>query len=625
MKKAILFILLAIFFIVPIASAVTPDQSYWYQTIYQQQSPVSNTIVFSNQANTTQTISILKDKSWITLSTNSLSISPFSTAQLTVTISPSGLQPDFYTGYVNYSADTSGSIGIFLTVQKNVTTGCALVPLITDYITKIQQGTASFTKTFSIQVSKSCSSAIIIQKPITIGTIQTTEGEKPVSLTGSLSLGSKNPGESASFDVEFNTKGMSVGTYQPKILIIGLDSQGEKVQTDINIEVTVVGGDISPEVNITTPPTYDIPAQVTAGQTFSIVARNVNPNLQPYLFPNPYIYGEGVELSGSNWILKMRTNKTGSVTVQLATLYKGMQIGGVTEKSIIVMAGGTLPAGSEMKFDFYPSLENLKDKETLNILLRDKASNNIVSAVIYVNGIQISNSSIRVESGKYYAVSAVNPNYNTLDANFTIQSPKILIYISPEQPDIGDTVAVITKSDATSADVTASLKLDGQSVPKSFTVQYAGNHTIEASSNGYESASKYFVVGEPVSMTYSPPELKKGKNNTITFSKDTDYLVIYKTSLDTSTSENIASGIGSQIVFEPKKSGFYVIYGKGNLMKTYELKQGLSIPLKGNTIYYILIGIIVAAVLYFILKGRGGGKKRFGMFPTESPLTIGRG
>jgi len=605
-----IFLLPLVLFLLPqLSLAVTVSPSYWYETWQIGQSNPQKEFTFYNPTNSSISVSLSANKNWIQLSSNSLTLQPNSTASLTVTLTPSGLSADFYSGTISYSADTSGEIGIFLTIQPNAS-NCRLIPLITDYITKIQADSPPFTKTFSVMVSRDCSGVINIQRPITLGTVQTTEGEKPISITGSLSLGPKAPGETATFDVEFNVKGMQPQTGNYKILVIGIDEQGNKIQTDINFQITILSsGEVPPEINITTLPSWEIPSSVQSGQTFNIVVRNVNPNLQPYVFPNEELFGEGVEISGNTYTFKFRTNITGKLTIKYTTLYKGAQIGKVYEKVISVTGIGTPQASEEMKFDFFPKPEEWKDGMNVSVLCRDKGNNNIVPCTIYLNGQELKGNVFPVEAGKTYYLSAVNPNYLTLDFNYTVPLPKILLYISPENPEVGDTITVTCKDEFTAETIDCSLNLDGNPIDSTFKALREGNHTLRASFDGYQTAEKTFEVGSAPLITYAPEKLNLNQNATIRISKPTSYTVTYKESPE-SPSEVIASGTSDKIIFLPQKPGTYYVYLKDTRVKTYEVK-GFSLPIDLSGISIpsnYAIGIVGAAVLLFVLYILG--KKR---------------
>ncbi len=596
-------------FLVSSAMAVSVDKSYEYITWTYGQANPQIQFTFSNPSNQTVTVSFSTQNSWISLQANQITIQNNSDYIFTITLFPSSLGQGMHHGSVTWSAsdNTNGTIDIFISVQQaNVT--CKLIPSVTDYIKKIQQNTPAFSKTFTVTVSSDCPGPVNIQRPITIGTVETAEGEKPISVGGELSLGWKNPGETASFEVEFNVKGMQPQTATPKIIIYGFDQNGNRIETQINFELTIIGGEeIPPEINVTTLPDWEFPSTVTAGEQFIIRARNVNPNLQPFIFPNEKLIGKGVDVSGNTYEFKFVANETGKITIKYTVIFRGAQIGPVMEKTITVTGAGMQQASSEMKLDFFPSPSEWESGIVVSVLCRDAGNNNIIPCTLYLNGQQLEGNTFTVpEPGKTLFLSAVNPNYNTKDFNFTVPKPKLKIVIYPENPEAGDRISIYCKDEKTGENIDCKLYVNGAPIQGEYQATVPGKYTVTASKEGYEGASLTFNVSEAPAIVFAPEKLQRNANNTIRFNKNVNYEIIFQN--EEGLVETLASGTGSEVSFTPSENGIYKVIANGKLLKEYELSGFVfKLPnISANTLLLIIIAVLIVAI---IIKGKR--KERF--------------
>jgi len=596
-------------------SIVIPDTNYidiTYTLGQAQPSPI--TINFHNTENESLTLTLTKSgdsSSFFSLSTSSLSFSTNETKQVSVSFFiPNSTTPGVYTGNINLAPSDKvlyDTIPVFITVKSAQVSECRLYPEITSYTTRIQQGAAPFSQRFNVRVGSGCVNGVEITGVYLMDVIQTSEGPKPIRKIGGESLGFKQPGDTAFFNIEFDVSGMDVGTYTPYVKIMGIYNN-EPISAEIHFSITVVSGPISPEINITTLPEWDIPSTVKVKETFKITVRNVNPNIQPYIFPNEKLFGEGVDVSGNQWIFRFRANETGSITIKYTTLYRGAQIGKVYEKTITVTGAGVVSGSPYLKFDFFPPVNEIRGRMTVSVLVRDNATNNIVPADIYLNGVKLEENVFTVEAGKTYHLTATHPDYYTLDYEFTVPKPSILIYVTPEKPEVGDIITITTKNSLTNEDIDAVVKWDGSVTPKTFTVQTSGNHTIEATASGFEPAKTWVWVEKALEITYAPEELALNKNATISFSRNTSYEVVYKKE-KTGKGSVIKSGSGDTISFTPKEAGYYYIYAKGEMVKMYEVKPGFTLPnvvelVKQHPIETAIVigGILVIIYLKFFKK-----------------------
>lgn len=588
-------------FLLPFANAeVNSNPSSWSDTYLGQ--VLSKTFTLSNDANSSVTVSLTKtgDKpEWINLSLTSFIIPNQSSATFSATVAPSSASPGVYIQYINFLSKT---IPVIITVQSTQSNDCSLTPLITDFMTTVKAGTSPFTKPFSVTVSSQCTPLDFLL-PMTIGTVMTETGEKPIKVSGALSLGRKNPGETANFDVEFDVQQMETGQYSPSLLITARNSTGGKFQTTINFRITVTAG-VSPITGNISIPEYIVPSNIKAGEIFQIVAQNINPNLQPEVLPNKDIIAEPVSYESNNWVWKGKTNVTGNIKIQIVTKYKGTQIGGILEKTIGVVGGALIPSSSNITLVLFPSISELADNSNLTAQCKDESSKNIIPCEFYVNGLKLESNYFTVTAGKSYILSAANPSYNTYEINFTIKEKMITLNI-PDEVMTGNIVDLISEPKD------AIFTLDGLLIKSPYTFSQEGNFTLAAIKEGYMTATKTIIVKTPLQMTYSPEsqDFKLGKEQVIEFNKVASWQIVFKGNKGNETT--IASGTSSEATFLPKKRGIYSVFADGSSFVSYDRSGGFSIPV---WIFWV-IGIILAilAVLFVASKlgGGGGGSSTF--------------
>jgi len=110
-----------------------------------------------------------------------------------------------------------------------------LEPSVSTFIMTLQQGTKT---SRTISVRNVGSKRIELKDIQTIGTTETPEGEKPISIA-QADLGWLEPGKDFTFTVNIDTRGVEPGTYTPQIKIIGYVDVTKKVETTINFNIKV--------------------------------------------------------------------------------------------------------------------------------------------------------------------------------------------------------------------------------------------------------------------------------------------------------------------------------------------------------------------------------------------------
>lgn len=609
--KIFLVFLLFLAIIPLVEASVTVNPTLWSIEL-QPGSASTKVFEFVGSSNVSETVTLSDTgdtADWLSLNTTLLTVSSTKPKKALATLNiPSSASPGLHIGYIKWN---NNDIPVILTIPSSTVGSCRLDPTPDSYATFIKQGTAPFSKRFNIQVTQGCTESVDIKTPLVIGVTETSTGPKPISLVGGTDLGLKPPLGEGYFDVQFDVSGLSIGTYTPSIQIYGF-YKGNKITTTINFQVTVTGT-ASPFINAT-PPVYDVPARVTAGSNFEIRARQLNPNFLPMIIPNKDVVGIKTNLEDGVWTWTGVTNKTGTLTIEIATMYNGAQFGSVKTYNIEVVGGSYVGGSGNLTFEFFPSLNTLKDKDALNILVRDAGTRNIVNGVdLYLNGVKMSNSTISsVEANKNYCISAAHPSYKTLDKCFNITNKNYMnLFIQPDVIEQGTTVTILAKDTVTAEDVpNVKFELDGISVEKQFSAtQTVGQHKIKATAPSYEPKSINFTILDRLAIVSAPEEIKKNKNVTITLNREVPWYITYLKN-EKSSPVSYEQGLSNNVIFTPKKSGTYSVYANGQFIKTYEVG---GIDLAFQWWYIPLIVMVFILIIIIFVSGSGRRKSKAGI------------
>ena len=537
---------------------------------------------------------------------------------------PENTSTGLYTGSIDYSgtADNGettvgGSIVVVLNVQQAYTGSCTIMPLTGKYITSLKQG-ATASKSMSVLVSGDCDGPVEI-KDIDVtggGTISTETGKKPVRIQDAA-LGAVNPGQECTFTAFLDSTGMGPGTYTPTATITAIH-KGMVISTGIAFEVTItgitspIGGD-----EFITLPDYDIPNNIKSGDEFQIRVTHLDPNLDMKLLPNDRLYGKPVQRTEDTWIWKGYINGTGQVLIELYPEYKGAQVGSIIKKTILISSGPGAPVGSsgQLKFEFFPAGGINIGGTTVNFLVKDNVTNNIVEgSSVYLNGIIMAEQKLTVLAGEEYCLSATASDYSTLDFCFTPQQNKLTVYITPETPMVGDYITITTR-DSNNAGINATLYLNENKIgSNTFQVGFEGNYTVRAEMTGYDSTSISFSVSEPIGLLEAPESLSKGDRAKIVLTKNVSYRVLYRTELGAEAIE-IVSGTGTEIEFKADEPGFYYVEAKGEVIRQYPVEgragikwPSLKFPSIPKWLLTVIVAIIVVVVIFIVRSKRGSSR-----------------
>lgn len=487
---------------------------------------------------------------------------------------------------------------------------CRIYATPDSYTTSILQDSPPTTQRFSIMVGKHCDGGVDLKTPIITGTTQTDEGIKPAYLIGGTNLGFKQPQEEGSFSIQFDVKGLPSGSYIPQILVYGYHN-GDKVSVTIPLTV-MVRGEATPVEGDYNLPTYSLSStDLTLNKSYTISTNNLNPNFIPTVEPNPYLYGEKVEVSKNTWTYTFKPIKLGNTIIRVYTYYKGAPLGEVFEKEVRVMTGSGFVSGTKLKLEFYPRKIT---QGNVNILVRDNKTNNILpNAIIFVNGQKLNGNNITVLAGHTYDIAATKEGYLSVEQVITTPNQTISLSVSKSRCEVGDTIKISTTPSNTM------LKLDsGESINPSWAPTKAGNYTIVATKNGFQKATTNVIVEPALKVISNIPEKIVLKNKVlISLNKPAEWKVTF-----TPTKEEIPityaqspPGGSENITFIPTKKGIYTVLLRNGQIASYDIR-GLHIPTS-----WIWVIVIIVIIIFLLLRKSGGSSGGYPSFSGQEVVS----
>lgn len=638
--KRLIFTLFALILAVPVSNAVIiPDKniievSY---TIGGTQ-PQPEVITFYNTENKTVnlSLSVVGDISdWVSLSNTTLQFVNESSQQLVVSFNISADSVGVYNGYISLSPANEviyPTIPVYITVSSGQPQEeCKLIPELTADYPTIQADTPPFEKKYIVRVGKGCVGGVEITSVYFSGTgiIQTPEGQKPIRLSGAQSLGYKYPGEQAYFNVLYDVSGLPTGTYQATAKVVG-NYNGELVSAEIDFSITIVGAASPVNTSFSSLPECTLPSSMEVNTTYKFICNNVNPNIKISIPYSEYFVGVMVEEPGNQFIYTFKPVKPGETEFTAVFTYKNVPIGEPFRQKVTISEPGVPALGrGNLTFVFYPSLDMLVPGDELVVECRDSKTNKIIKDCdLYVDGRLVENKTFVVEGGRTYHLSLDAPGYLTVDKEITVELPSLKIFVTPDNPVVGDMITITVKNSVNNQDVeNAEIYWDGVPVEPTFRVQSEGNHTVRVVAEGYKEAEKTVFVEMYPAATFIPKRIYLNRNVTLTLNKNASWYVGYKRSPE-QPEQKIAEGKSDRVVFTPTEHGIYTVYLEGSRVARWEIKgfnpfEGLGRISVPPWLLYLVVGAVVVVIAVKLIGGRkssrgfkfGGG----GMPPTFIP------
>ncbi len=586
------------------------------------------TLTFENNDNDTFDLSLTKSgtaSSLITLSTTTLNFAGESTTTLDISFDiPDTTSPGLYSAYITY--DVEKYVPIYIDVKKAVgTEDCRLIIYSSEYIYTISKSTPPYQDSFAFRISSKCTAGVDITEIKQNGAILTDSGYAPLRLDGGLPKGFFDGGEVLSLDAIYDVSNLERGTYVSYIVITGTDRlSDETITSSMKFKITVVGtaGPVG-DVDYIDPPKWEpIPQELVTNNSYTIVARDVNPNLEIVVEPNPYIYGEMVEVQGNDWLYTFRPVKIGNTVLKFYATYKGGVIGTPVEQEVRITSTQPSVAGTNLTLQYFPELNLLTPGSTLIALVKDEKNGNIVSNYkLFKNGEELKDENgnnknfFVVELGKKYSLQATAMGYNTYVTSFSLTPQTVSVSFNPASP-----INLGSQLTFTQTPLNAKVTINGFEINGSYTPQTTGVYTIVASADGFLNYNGSFEVIQQIFLELFPDEKETKLNKLLSFklNRETTINAFYKkdaSSFIETLNETYAEDISittTTIAFKPKKSGIYWVEADGINIWQHEFEGGFFKGIsnwfgnRGAWFWVITVIIIIALVYFFVLKEKKG-------------------
>ena len=559
-KKII--VALVILFIVPSVLAVTYcDKSQINQNWVQGETPSTITLTCTNQDNSSATATKLG--SYFSTSPSSPITLPSQTPRQIIISFDSNAPEGNNQGWITFS-DSSSSVMINMTVEPG----------------EVYDGDISFpsSKTFNVQQDKVYDKSLKLILPfnypnsILIQTIDFSE-ETQILRWGDKEEGiSVNPGDVFSIPLIIDTTDAQSGSYPPIDVIVRYDDNGiNQLKSTVNIHISETINPIGLDT-FSTPPSCSLSAtsfNINKTYTFTCSGIVTNLNVEPEY--NEYYYGTSREVTSGLYKYDITPTKYGETNFRAIFRYEGTPIFEAFDQEVRITSAGAQISGTDLKFLFTPSLENLNNNENVLIQLVDNKTGSLVSDPrIQVDARDINQTSpetfeFAFESEKSYILRGKALGYEDLTQTIKISPQNIEIIINPTAGDVS------TKFNITTNPANTSLKINGVAFTNPhYGTLSGGINEIEASEEGYATNYVNITVTNYVRVLSGGADFKKGENQTFILNKNvTSIKIYYKKSADSKDREEYATGSGDEISFTPKKKGVYTLEADGRNVSSY--------------------------------------------------------
>lgn len=605
--KGYLFLLtLAVFCFAALISAA-PAVSPLGSTTLSLSAGSSAQIIFqiSTSSNQTESWQTSKNSSWVSFSPQTGTIintdgNKFTSATISIpSDTPSGnyaVNLEFqWAG--NNSVFYSQVISIAVTNNQQNTGSCHLNPSLTSYTQQVQQG-----QTFSLpQVTFSPSGCTVAYDSSHIyveGGVVSNGIQKPVYIS-SMGDGYVN--------LNVDTTGLTSNTNYNTFLDVNTGNQTSKIPITI-----IVTGSSTPLTNITTYPTCSLDnTQYPMNSTGTLTCTNLVPGVTISVRPNSIIEGNVPSITSTQETWTFEPLEIGNTNITVDFYYQGIPVGKAVNFPIRITQGSLPLAGTLIKVEFFPELDQLAPGQNVTIQAVDNNTGNVLQGASYsLNGADHPGNIFSFQAKTNYTLRITSNGYNDYVQTIYLDPKYIdLNILAPNGFYSGKQIYV------NSTPENATLYLDDSPVNSSFTAS-AGNHTLKATADGYLDTLKDFQISPAVTIV-SSSLWQKGKEQTFKLNQVADYMISYAKDA-TSPFNTLASGTNDTITFTPNDAGVYSIQADGQQIYSNTIdKAGIS-----STLLYSLAGGILglAVLITIILVLR---KKKSGGYDS-SPDSLGR-
>lgn len=572
------------------------------------QQPSNVTISFTSTENVTLRLNKTSNdvsKNFFSITPTELFIAANETKLATISFNiPVNVTPGLYYSFIHY--DSQVPIPVVFNITREIREDkCKIIPYITSLNTKMLVNQEA-TRRISLTVSQEC------EEPVKIGVELEGDviGDKPATIIEE-SLGEIGPSRKTEghFIILFNTTGVATGVYSITAKIIGVYKGYLILTSEIPIKLTVVGTSAPVSGMITEFPTCSIDTRMVMNNTYKFICTVLNPNINIQPLYNEYFVGISLETPPNQFIYTLKPVKEGETQFTAIYLYNNVPIGEPFKKNITIVREGTAGLlGRGLAFRFYP--EKPTPGKELIVQCRDNLTLMLVpNCELRVNGVLLSNKTFVPESGKTYELSIDAPGYYPSFYNLTMEELKMVVFVTPTNPRVGEYLSITVKSEQTNETIEPdAIYLDDDLInATTFIVQHPGNHTIKIEKSGYKTVTKTITVKGIPSIVFVDEDMYKGKNFTIMLSSPASWEVYFRSDKQPQLT-SVSSGQGDKITIIPREYGTYLFYVEGTKIYEKDLK-GFTLPQivppdVSKALPPIAFSIMVVAIILFIIKRR---------------------
>jgi hypothetical protein len=594
------FLILSLFFLISLSSAITCDKQIISNSWINGQVPSNSTL--SCQSSSPVTINSIG-----TYFTVSPSL-PFilNNSNQTFTISYQSTAPiGSGIGLIDFDDSTASVILNFSVLAQSVQPECNLGASLTSLTQAIQQNSQYAIPKITFSPTN-CQGSLILDSShvrvtggVIIGGLQ-----KPVSISSIVSDG---------VNLAIDTTSLNKQTYLNNLEI---NAFGKTFQIPINIVVTSGSSD-STVFDCSNIPTCSVTnTQLSLNSSYSMVCTNLVPDVTivPVIDDN-YIQGKNVDTSQNQYIWYFTPIQMGNTQIKAKFYYQNAPVCSNYAQDVRITSSGSVIAGTNLAFLFTPSLSQAQVNQNVIVQLVDNKTGSLVNnPEIQVDAVPLvlngSTYYFKFDSGRNYTFRGRSQGYDDLVQSLYLQSRPINISLSPSSGD-SSTFFVINNPSS------AILFLNGVKIDSNYSGSFPqGNNTIKAIKEGYTDTELDFYIDlSPYASLNSVWE--KGTLASISLNKNMSWTVNYLQTIS-SQSELLLSGNNQSISFTPNKVGIYNIKDStGKVLWTNEIKGWDGKILGFNWLWWIG-GIVFLFLIYLYFKNKSSSNQ--GMFAGSTNL-----
>ena len=524
-----------------------------------------------------------------------------------------------YIGSINYNEGMT-PIGINIEANETEIFDTDIMVFPTSKVVTVKQGSEK-TQNIIITVPDN------YPRSITIQSVDFNPGTETI-LFGDLNLGQIVPGGSVQIPITFSGVDAQTGSYYTQLSVFATDSEGQVKLPSISLTLQVTAG-VTPVTGDTFSTAPNCALSATAlnlNNTYTFTCSGVVSNLEINIPSSEFYIGKNVEISSGIYRYDFMPTQYGLTSFNADFRYNGASIFTPFNQELRISSAGSLVAGTDLKFLFTPKLDAVTgEEESFLIQLADNKTGSLVEGPrLFIDATEINRTGsfsfeFDFESNKDYELRGKATGYEDIVDTINIKPDKIEIRMTPAT---GDTS---TMFNITTSVENATLTIqDKEYIDFYYGALPGGSVEIKARKDGYKTEIVNFTIDDRPKILSFGAEFEKGKEQNFTISKEGDWVVYYRKTMDATERTEYARGTGSLVKFTPEKNGAYVVEVDGIHVGTFEA-PGFSFSNKwwfAPAWVWIILGIVLCIIIFIVIarnsqsndpQANDGGNLTFGV------------